>query len=82
MIFSKSWCPHCNTAKQLLQSKNQPFKAIELDLVPNGDQFMECLEQMTAQTTVPNIFVGGDHIGGNSDLQAANANGTLDAKLA
>ena len=39
------------------------------------------LEKISGQRTVPNIYINGEHIGGNSDLQAANKNGSLDAKL-
>ena len=82
MMYSKSYCPHCNTAKQTLQSKGYAFTAIELDQIGNGGDIQNALAEKTGQRTVPNIFINGEHLGGNSDLQTANSNGTLDSKMA
>jgi len=38
----------------------------------DGDLVQDALQQMTGQRTVPNIFIGKKHIGGNSDLEAQN----------
>jgi glutaredoxin 3 len=53
----------------------------DLDTMPNGDQIMQHLLEMTRQETVPNIFIGGQHIGGNSDLQDGLKNGSVQTKL-
>ena len=82
MVYSKAYCPFCVQAKDLLTSKGIAFKAIELDQVSNGAAIQNALQQKTGQRTVPNIFINGQHLGGCSDLQAANSNGSLDAKLA
>ena len=82
MIFSKSYCPHCKAAKELLRQKNVTFEVIELDLEQKGAEMQNILEKISGQRTVPNIYINDQHIGGNSDLQAANKNGSLDAKLA
>ena len=39
-------------------------------MIDDGSDIQEALKQMTGQSTVPSIFIGQDHIGGNSDLQA------------
>lgn len=36
----------------------------------NGSAIQDALQEMTGQRTVPNIFIGKKHIGGNSDLEA------------
>ena len=82
MVFSKSYCPHCNYTKQLLENKGVEFGLVELDNLQNGDQVQNALRIKTGQRTVPNIFINGDHIGGNSDIQTLNQNGGLDQKLA
>merc|ERR1711912_39099 len=82
MVFSKSYCPHCNYTKQLLESKGVEFGLLELDNLQNGDQVQNALRIKTGQNTVPNIFINQQHIGGNSDLQSLNQNGQLDQKLA
>ncbi|KAG0310911.1 glutaredoxin [Dissophora globulifera] len=81
MFFGKSYCPHCRNAKGLLTSKGIHFKTFEIDLENNGQQVQEYLLQKTGQRTVPNIFINKEHVGGNSDLIAANGSGKLDKML-
>ncbi|EUC33727.1 hypothetical protein COCCADRAFT_95228, partial [Bipolaris zeicola 26-R-13] len=69
-VFSKSYCPYCNQAKQLLSASGAKFYAIELDQVDDGSAIQSVLADITGQRTVPNIFIAQQHIGGNSDLQA------------
>jgi glutaredoxin 3 len=69
-VFSKSYCPYCRQAKQLLSDKGAKFFAVELDQVDDGSAMQSVLADMTGQSTVPNIFIAQKHIGGNSDLQA------------
>ena len=82
MVFSKSYCPFCNQTKDLLKNKGIEYHAIELDQMSDGTTIQNALKQMTNQNTVPNIFINGEHLGGNSDLVNASNNGTLDTKLA
>jgi glutaredoxin 3 len=42
-------------------------------MTDNGKAIQKVLRDITGQTTVPNIFIDGKHIGGNSDLQARRA---------
>eukprot|EP00977_Amphora_coffeiformis_P027976 scaffold34676_cov176-Amphora_coffeaeformis.AAC.5 len=48
------------------------YDTVNLDRLPGGDgpKIQAELLRLTGQRTVPNIFVGGTHVGGNSDLQA------------
>ena len=81
LVFSKSYCPYCAKSKALLQQKNVDFTVIELDEEADGDKMQNALKEISGQKTVPNIFIGGEHVGGNSDLQEAEANGKLDEML-
>ncbi|KAF9915134.1 glutaredoxin [Lobosporangium transversale] len=81
MFFGKSYCPYCKNAKNLLASKNIAFKTFEIDLESNGPEVQDYLQLKTGQRTVPNIFINNQHVGGNSDLVAANENGRLDTLL-
>ncbi|KAI3325223.1 putative glutaredoxin [Xylariaceae sp. AK1471] len=78
-VFSKSWCPHCSASKKLLDSMGAKYYAVELDQVPDGADIQAALAEISQQRTVPNIFIGQKHIGGNSDLQAKS--GELKALL-
>merc|ERR1719183_1885810 len=69
VIYSKSWCPYCAQCKQLFDDMSQPYTAIELDEREDGEQLQAALLEMTQQRTVPNVFVGGHHLGGNDDTQ-------------
>ncbi|KAF7897121.1 hypothetical protein EAF00_005349 [Botryotinia globosa] len=71
-VFSKSYCPYCNSTKKLLTDMKANFYSIELDQVDDGAAIQSYLAQKTGQSSVPNIFIGQKHVGGNSDLQAKN----------
>ena len=53
----------------------------ELDEMPNGYAIQDELYRKTGQRTVPNVFVRGQHIGGNDDTQAAYRSGKLQKLL-
>lgn len=64
VVFSKSYCPYCVSVKQLLSQLGANFKAIELDTESDGSEMQSALAEWTGQKTVPNVFIGGTHIGG------------------
>ena len=77
-VASKSYCPYCRQTKALLEKigvKN--WKVIELDTMSNGSEIQNALYEISGQQTVPNIFINGKHIGGNSDLQLLERQGKL-----
>lgn len=77
-VASKSYCPYCARSKALLSQLDvKHITIIELDEVDDGSELQAALEEITGQRTVPNIFIGGKHIGGNSDLQALDSSGKL-----
>jgi len=47
----------------------------------NGSEIQDELLSMTGQNTVPNVFVKGEHIGGNDDTQAASKSGKINELL-
>ncbi len=64
MVFSKSFCPFCVNVKKLLDDLGAAYKAIELDAESDGKEIQAALAEWTGQKTVPNVFIGGKHIGG------------------
>ena len=81
MLYSKSYCGYCNTAKSIFKKhKVDNIEIKELDLTKNGCEIQDALEKLTIQRTVPNIFINGKHIGGCSDLEKLEKKGDL-AKL-
>ncbi|KAL4792416.1 thioredoxin-like protein [Aspergillus venezuelensis] len=70
VVFSKSYCPYCQSSKSLLSELGAKYYALELDNVDDGAAIQDALQEISGQRTVPNIYISQKHIGGNSDLQA------------
>lgn len=77
-IYTKATCPFCHRAKALLQSKGAQFNEIAID---NDPKKREEMIERSGRTTVPQIFIDGQHIGGCDDLRALDAKGGLDPLL-
>ena len=77
IVFSKSYCPFCVTVKKLFSEMGANFKAIELDQESDGSQLQAALAELTGQRTVPNVFIGGNHIGGCDATTALHKEGKL-----
>ncbi|KAI8097811.1 glutaredoxin-C6-like protein [Gilbertella persicaria] len=80
-VFSKSYCPYCVKAKNLLKELGLEFFVIELDNEANGAAIQQYLAEKTGQRTVPNIFINQQHVGGCDDLFAAKSSGKLQKLL-
>ena len=77
-IYTKSYCPYCHRAKELLQIKGVDF--IEYDVTDDPDREREMRER-SGRTTVPEIFIDERLIGGCSDLFELDEHGELDPLL-
>lgn len=82
VVFSKSYCPFCTKTKTLFTDKGVDFKVHELNKMDEGDDIRDALLEMTGQKTFPNVFINGQHVGGNSETQDAESSGKLDELLA
>ena len=78
-VYSTSWCPYCKRAKALLEAKGVSWDEVDLDEQP--DRRSEMIERTGGRTSVPQIWIGGEHVGGCDDLMALEASGRLDALL-
>lgn len=63
VIFTKSACPNCTTAKKLLEGKGIPFSTVDVEQEPH--RIPHGVRQM------PQIFINGQRVGGLAGLQAA-----------
>jgi glutaredoxin 3 len=78
-IYSRSWCSFCQHAKSLLDSKNIAYTSIDIEEQPEKrDEMIE----RTGRTSVPQIFINDQAIGGCDDLFALHAAGDLDTLIA
>ena len=84
-VASKTYCPYCQaTLKTLftdLQFPEAQAIVLQLNTIDDGQDIQDALYEINGQRTVPNIYIDGKHIGGNSDLQELNASGKLQALL-
>lgn len=80
-IASKSYCPYCAKTKNTISSITKDAYIIELDEMEDGSEIQEALYELTGQKTVPNVFIGGEHIGGNSDVQELSSSDKLESKI-
>mmetsp|Transcript_23316 Transcript_23316/g.57385 ORF Transcript_23316/g.57385 Transcript_23316/m.57385 type:complete len:152 (+) Transcript_23316:76-531(+) len=82
VVFSKSYCPFCLKTKELFESLDVEFTVHELDeMGDDGPALQHALLQMSGQKSVPNVFIKGEHLGGNDDTQAAAKEGKLQEML-
>ena len=78
VMYATDWCPYCARARRLLEDKGIAFEEIDVEARP------EARAEMMARSrrhTVPQIFVGGTHVGGCDDLYELDARGGLDNLL-
>ena len=78
-IYTQPWCPFCERAMHILSMKNVEFQEIN---APHGSrERAEARQRSGGRTTVPQIFIGGRHVGGCDDLIALDSAGKLDPLL-
>jgi glutaredoxin 3 len=78
IMYSTRFCPYCIRARYLLESKNVSYTDIGVDARP--DLRREMMER-SGRHTVPQIWIGAQHVGGYDDLARLEQQGRLDALL-
>jgi glutaredoxin 3 len=78
-MYTTRWCGYCVRAKALLDARGIPYEEIDLGDDPG---FRATLNELTGGWTVPQILIGGQPIGGYSELWGLDREGRLDELLA
>lgn len=78
-IYATQTCPFCIAAKALLRDKGVRFDEIDIGAQP--ERRAEMIQRASGRRTVPQIFIGGAHVGGCDDLHALDRAGKLDGLL-
>jgi glutaredoxin 3 len=78
-IYTTPICPYCVRAKALLKKKGAPFD--EVDVFMDADARQEMEDMTNGARTVPQIFIGEQHVGGCDELYALESQGQLDPLL-
>jgi glutaredoxin 3 len=79
-IYTTPTCGYCAAAKRLLTSKGVSFD--EINVAADPARRAEMTQRAMGRRTVPQIFIGGAHVGGCDDLYALESAGSLDRALA
>jgi glutaredoxin 3 len=77
-IYTTPYCPYCQRAKQLLDSKQAEYQEIDV----SDRSLRPEMTKITGGTTVPQIIIDGNPIGGCDELYALERADKLDALLA
>ena len=77
-IYSSNWCPFCVQAKRLLDRKGVSYQ----ELIVDGDPSLRTkMMQESGRTSVPQIWINEDHIGGCDELYSLERSAQLDSLL-
>ncbi|NBD31195.1 MAG: glutaredoxin 3 [Alphaproteobacteria bacterium] len=79
-IYTSPFCGFCHAAKRLLNSKGVTFSEVDISVEP--ERRAEMMQRANGGRTVPQIFIGDDHVGGCDELFALERAGKLDGLLA
>jgi glutaredoxin 3 len=78
-LYTTMFCPYCTRARALLERKGAPYT--EFDILEAPQRRSEMIRRAGGRTSVPQIFINGEHIGGSDELVALDRAGELDAML-
>jgi cysteine synthase A len=86
VLFALEWCEFCWSLRKLFAQAGIPYRSIDLDSTAyqredRGGQIRAVLRERTGSPTIPQVFVGGEHLGGCTDTMEAFKSGRLQALL-
>ncbi len=79
VMYTTKLCGYCRAAKKLLDGKGVEYQTIAVDF--DSEKRAEMM-QRSGRRTVPQIFIGDQHVGGFDDLSELESDGKLDGMLA
>ncbi len=77
-MYSTHVCPYCMMAERLLNKKGVQVQKIYIDTNP---QKLKEMIKITGRRTVPQIFIGNQHVGGFDDITELDLDGKLEPLL-
>ena len=82
VLFALEWCEFCWSVRKMFAEYEIPYRSIDLDSVAyqddnQGGKIRKAIEQRTGLKTIPQIYVGGKHLGGASETFDACRDGSL-----
>jgi len=86
VLFALEWCEFCWSVRKMFAEYEIPYRAIDLDSVAyqkdnKGGDIRKAIEQRTGLKTIPQVFVGGKHLGGATETFDAIKDGAMQKLL-
>jgi cysteine synthase A len=86
VMFALQWCEFCWAVRKMMKAFDIPYRSVDLDSVAYqegdwGGQVRQALRARTGIATIPQIFVGGELIGGATETLEAWRSGRLREQL-
>jgi glutaredoxin 3 len=78
IMYTKPFCGFCAAARSLLKKKGVDYEEIDIGGNP---ELRDTMINLSGRTTVPQIFINDEHIGGYDDMAALDKSGSLDSRL-
>jgi len=78
VLFALEWCEFCWSVRKMFAHYDIPYRSVDLDSIAYqednlGGNIRKAIEENTGLKTIPQIYIGGQHIGGATELfDAAN----------
>ena len=80
VLFALEWCEFCWSVRKMFAHYDIPYRAVAYQDGNKGRNIRKAIEAQTGLKTIPQIYIGGKHVGGATDLFDAARDGTM-AKL-
>jgi len=86
VMFALEWCEFCWSVRRMFAKQGISYRSVDLDSVEyqaanRGGEIRAALSARTSVSTIPQIFVGGEFVGGCTDVFDAHKEGRLQALL-
>jgi len=87
VLFALEWCEFCWSVRKLFAALSIPYRSVDLDSVAYqkgdlGGRIRQALKLRSGSATIPQIFVGGEFVGGSTDIVSMAERGDLQKRLA
>lgn len=86
VLFALEWCEFCWSVRKMFATYDIPYRAIDLDSLEyqegnKGGNIRAALRERTDSKTIPQVFIGGQYIGGATELFDACKDGSMQKLL-
>ena len=86
VLFALEWCEFCWSVRKLFERYGIAYRGIHVDSVEyqqgnRGGKLRAALRETTGRTTLPQVFIGGEFVGGCTDIFNESTSGRLKQRL-